>query len=117
MPLRPEQTVRKVFAFAIACCIASVSYAQQAADSGTVLLQGAGVNCFKITILESGVNYAIDYNDVIADQTGKKTLAAMGWMMILSVTFDGPATILSDGEQIPGCGDGTYHRITGVLPQ
>jgi len=101
----------------------TIGTAQAQDSSGTVYFRGAGGNCFKIGIVETGINYAIDYTNVVADPSPQviafRQMQALGWMTILTDSFGGPITIKTDGTKLPStiCGDGSYYRISAVNPE
>jgi hypothetical protein len=94
----------KIMAAVIALGLSGPAMAQ---DTGTIRFLGAGMNCFKIQIEESGLKYAVDY-------ASTATETAMGWISIFSDYFGTVMTIETDGTQPKDCGNGTFYRITGL---
>lgn len=92
-----------------AVMVAGLTGPALAQDRGTVRWVGADLDCFKVRVQESGINYAVDYA-----LTGTET--AMGWINMFSDGFNTVMTIDTDGTLAKDCGDGTYYRITGVSP-
>ena len=93
---------------AAAAVLAFSSNSAMATETGTSQLIGAGPNCFKIHIQESGTKYAVDY-------ASTATSATIGFLAML-VDYSGWTTITieTDGTQPKDCGDGTFYRIIGV---
>jgi hypothetical protein len=96
----------KIMAAVIALGLSGPAMAQ---DTGTIRFLGAGMNCFKIQVEKSGLNYAVDYASTAIE-------TAMGWINIFSDSFGNGTvmTIETDGTQPKDCGDGTFYRIIGL---
>jgi hypothetical protein len=93
---------------AAAAVLAFSGNSAMATETGTAQLIGAGPNCFKIYIQESGTKYAVDY-------ASTSTSATIGFVSML-VDFSGWTTITieTDGTQPKDCADGTFYRIIGM---
>jgi len=91
----------------IAAAVIALSAKAAIAETGTMHLIGAGPDCYKVTLLESGTKYAVDY----ASTSGP---AAKGLTSILSDGDGNTLIIETDGTQPATCGNGTFYRITGL---
>lgn len=80
----------------------------RAGETGTSLIKGAGPNCFRIQMQETGTKYAVDY-------ASTSTSATIGFVAML-VDYSGWTTITieTDWTQAKYCADGTFYRITGI---
>ena len=93
---------------AAAAVLAFGGNSAMATETGTAQLIGAGLNCLKIYIQESGTKYAVDY-------ASTSTSATIGFVAMLA-DYSGWTTITieTDGTQPKDCSDGTFYRIIGV---
>lgn len=77
-----------------------------AAETGTLALSRADLNCFRIYIKETNNNYAVVYASI-------STAGAIGLISMFVDYAGSVVTIETDGTSV-NCGDGSFLRITGV---
>jgi len=81
------------------------------AETGTLALGRADLNCFRVYISETQNAYAVDYASIT---TRAAAMAATGLIsMFVDYAFWSIVTIETDNTQVD-CGDGIFARVTGI---